>query len=86
MNDINQKRPLTEVAVHEAENCSSTSLLYDRIRIYRDRKVYNTFGLSLTEFLNYPPDICEHILLLCLEQQEQDNKAQQDVLEDLNSK
>jgi hypothetical protein len=82
--DPNKKRPLSSVAMHFSCDTSTTSRLYEMMRIFKDKKVYQNFGLSLTEFLEYPPDLCDHMLLLSMEQQEQDYKTQQNVLNNLN--
>lgn len=82
--DPDLKRPLASVALHFAEDVSSTSRLYELIRAFKDRKVYSVMGLSLTEFLDLPHDICEFILTECNKQQERDTASAQQVINDLN--
>lgn len=79
-----QKRPLSSVAMHFAEDTSSTSVLYQRIRIFKDRKVYALMGLNLTEFLELPRDLCDFILSECGKHQDREATATDEVLKDLN--
>lgn len=84
LTDPLQKRPLTSIAFHNVEDVSTYSSLYEMIRVFRDRKVYSIFGLSLKDFLDMPPDICDHILTLCSEQQKVDNKINTDIMAGFN--
>lgn len=68
-NSVDNSRPLALVAMHWAENASEGSVLYERIEQFRERNVYQTFGLSLTEFLDLPRDICIKILESCSKKQ-----------------
>ncbi len=49
-----------------------------------DRRVNSYFGISLNEFLAYPPDICDHILELCKDKQIEELKTQKDVLSSMD--
>jgi hypothetical protein len=55
------------------------------MRVYRDRKVYSIFGLSLTEFLELTPEICDHILTLCMDQQIAEVETQEKVMKEINT-
>lgn len=85
-NDLEKKRPFSLVQFNEAEDFSSTSRLYEMIRIYRDRKVNSIFGLSLAEFLDMPADICDHILTLCNEEQVNEANVTNQITKDLQIK
>lgn len=78
-----KKRPLSSVGMHFAEDFSSTSKLYEMIRIFKDRKVFSVMGLNLTEFLDLPHDVCEYILIECSKQQQQEAVVAQQVMGDL---
>jgi hypothetical protein len=82
--DPDEKRPLSSVAMHFAEDTSSTSMLYQRIRVFKDRKVYALMGLNLTEFLELPRDLCDFILSECSKHQDRESTATEEVLLDLN--
>jgi len=57
-----KKRPLSSVALHETEDNTLTSSLYEAITGYHQRGIKELFGLSLKEYLDLPSEIC--ILLM----------------------
>jgi hypothetical protein len=83
--DPNKIRPLSEVAMHFAEDACSTSRLYEMIRVFEDRKVYPYFGLNLKEFLELPHDICENILEICLSRQTKELAIQGNVIDKIEN-
>ncbi len=72
-------RPLALVAMHWSESSSDQSALYERIEQFKERQVYQTFGLNLTEFLDLPRDVCVHILDLCGKKQAAEGKITDDL-------
>ncbi len=58
---------LDYVKMNPAEETNANSLLYDAIRKFGKRNIAKTFGLSLTDFLELPRDIGEHIMTVALE-------------------
>lgn len=58
-------RPLAAVALHEAEENTTTSALYESIDIYIDNDVYTHTGMSLTEFFSLPREFFNKILMTC---------------------
>lgn len=55
-------KPLAIVALHDGENTGIGSTLYERIELFAERGVTKHFGLSLSEFLELPTDVCDRIL------------------------
>jgi hypothetical protein len=60
--DVEKKRPLSSVAFHPAEDFSNGSKLYEMIGLFMDLNIYTSTGLSLTEFLELPDDIVQHVI------------------------
>lgn len=52
------KRPLSSVALHECEENAVSSSLYESIDIFLNTGIRDAFGLSLTEYLALPTEIC----------------------------
>lgn len=78
------KRPMIEVAFHPSEDICARSQLYKTIKEFKDRKVYQYFGLSLLEFLDLPVDICDYILDVSGKQTTAENTKQGHLLNELN--
>ena len=57
-------RPLALVELHPKEDTSTYSPLYRRIAEFHHLKIYEGWGLSLTEFMNLPHEYVEYILKL----------------------
>jgi hypothetical protein len=53
------QRPLSSVAMHEAEDFTTHSLTNQAIQSYIDLDIKEYYGLNLVEFLNLPHDIIE---------------------------
>lgn len=54
-----RKRPLASVAMHEAEDINTGSLLEEVLRIYTQKNIKDIFNLSLLEYLDLPRDIIQ---------------------------
>ena len=78
-------RPLALVAMHWAEDNTTQSLLHERIEQFKDRNVYQIFGLSLTEFLDLPRDVCTKILEVCGKRQTQEDRIARDIQSQLKN-
>ena len=79
------KRPLSVIAMHETEEVSDVSLLYERINSYNDKKVKEYFGISLKELLDLPRDVVEHIFKQCDIRLLNDVRLQNNILDQINS-
>lgn len=79
-NIIHLNRPLAYVEYHKAEHISEVSRLYEITKVFMDRKVNHYFGISFNEFLQYPADICDHILDLCYNRQKSELDTQKTIL------
>lgn len=84
--DPTYKKPLSSVALHYAEDFSSTSKLAEVIKVFADNKVYQYYGLNLTEFLELPHEICTMILKDCDERQKKESTVANKMMTDLNKK
>lgn len=82
---VDNSRPLALVAMHWEEDASTGSQLYERIELFKERQIYQIFGLSLTEFLDLPRDICTKILESCGKKQNEEGKVVDDITRRLNT-
>lgn len=53
-----KQRPLASVAMHETEDNTITSSMYEAIDSFHQKGIKDLFGLNLIEYLNLPTDIC----------------------------
>lgn len=83
MTDPAMKRPLSSVAMHFAEDFTSTSKYREMARLFAQKNVHAVFGLSWEEFLDLTPDKCEDILLICTETARVTSKETTDTMEAL---
>lgn len=82
--DPARKRPLSSVAFHNAEVISgSDTLLENRIKSFADLKIYNTWGISLIDFLSLPVEYVGIILNIAKANSNTENRIQTEVLNDL---
>ena len=65
--------------MHWEEDNTSQSILHERIEQFRERNVYQIFGLSLIEFLDLPRDVVIKILDVCSKRQTQEDKIARDL-------
>ncbi len=84
MFDPELKRPLSSVALHDAENVCDPSRLYEVIKLYADRKVYTHYGLSLTDYLDLPHDIAVYIMTDCTTRLQKEYNTTSEVIDSLN--
>lgn len=77
---------LDYVKMHPAEDVCPNSLLYDAIRKFGKRDIAKTFGLSLTEFLELPRDICEQLFTVGLEIAKEKSNGLAGLVDELNDK
>lgn len=56
------ERPLALVAMHDKENVTIHSELYNTIRRFRRYKVYQNFGIGFDTFMSLPTEYCTFIL------------------------
>lgn len=77
--DIDDGDPLSLVAYREAEDNSRSSRLYERITEFAKKKVGKHLHISLTEFMNMPRDVCDHLIKVATDmetiEQEMQRKA-----------
>ena len=83
---VGASRPLALVAMHDAEDSTSGGLLYERIEQYQIKQVSKHFGISLTEFLNFPRDICLKILELSSKQVNAEGAMAENILNRIENK
>lgn len=83
--DADQKRPLSTVALHFAEDTMESSKIHELIRIYAKLKVHQYFGLSLIEFLTLPHEYVETILTECSEMFKKESEKTEKVMSQLNA-
>lgn len=76
-------RELAIMAMHPAEDAHTDSLLYERIEQFGQKQVTKYFGLSLTEFLEYPRDLVFKVLEECEKLRTKESTDTQKVLNQL---
>ena len=76
---VDNSRPLALVAMHWSESNTDQSTLHERIEQFKERQVYQNYGISLIDFLNLPRDYCIKILEICGKAQMREGKIAQDL-------
>lgn len=61
LNGVNNS-PLASVALHESEENTINSNLYEAIDRYHEKGIAELFKLSLIEYLNLPTEICVKLM------------------------
>lgn len=79
--NASKTKPLSSVALHECENIGADSNLYKVIEAYVSRGVKEVTGLTLTEYLELPTDICIKIMEIC----SADSAAKTKIFDNLNN-
>lgn len=74
-NHDKQPRPLSLVSMHPKENTVEAGSLFSLIRRYAMLNVKDTFGLSLTEWLNLPYDHADVVKHICSEEMKSKAKS-----------
>jgi hypothetical protein len=78
-----KKRPLASIAMHYAEDFTSTSTMQFVMKRYADAKVKDRYGLSLTEFLELPHEYTELIFEDCEEAMKVSITAQEKIMKSI---
>lgn len=69
-------QPLAMVAMHESENNTSDTTLYEQIELYLKLDVYKNTGLNLNDFLDLPREFIIHLYnLLKVKNQHENTEA-----------
>lgn len=55
-------RPFALVAMHDCEDVSLGSLLYEDVVSFADNRVYKFFNISIKDFLDMPPYVCKMLI------------------------
>ena len=82
--DPGLKRPLSSVAMHEAEDLSAGSRIKELIKVFAKLKVYQQYGLSFTELLELPLEYVDDILLECSKLYKDEEKRAETLSQSLN--
>lgn len=65
LGEATKKRPLSSVALHDAEDFCTDSATYEFLDMYEANNIFQLTGISLQEFSMLPHDITERILRRC---------------------
>lgn len=76
-------RPLASVALHEMEDNTKSSSLYESIEIYLDQDINKNFGLSLNEFLDLPRELINKLLEVSIKKIQKDTNTLENVKNNL---
>lgn len=80
-----EKRPLHSVAMHDAEETGINSAFFDAMKLYRDNRVYQHFGLSWNEVKKLTHEEFTYIMELSAEASKQEHEKVQSSLNTLQS-
>lgn len=58
-------RPLASVALHEAEENTQTSALYEQMRVFIENDIHTLTGYTMDQFFNLPREFFYEILREC---------------------
>ena len=78
------KRPLSLVAMFDAEDTTGAVNIASVAYLFASRKIYERFGLSFTEFLSSPAPYCRDLLEVAEKLQQTDSKVVDEVTSGLN--
>lgn len=59
---MSKSKPLSSIALHESEDNTLSSHLYEAIDTYQKNGIKEIFGISLIEYLDLPTEICIKLL------------------------
>lgn len=76
-------RPLALLGLHWGEDNSEGSVLYERIEQYEEREVWQRFGLSLSDFLELPSDVCRCVMEIAGKRLKEKAKVTSDIKQQL---
>ncbi len=77
-------KPLSSVALYDAEENGRTSILYSRIERYMRSNVFKYTGLNLVDFMNLTPEIVNHVYRIAEENTKRDADALADIQSTIN--
>lgn len=75
----NRRYPFALVTMHEQEENTTTSSLYEVMEQYVSSEIYQNFGLSLTDFLALPREMVIKILSLASKKSAEKNTILNDI-------
>lgn len=78
------KRPMSTVALYDAETNGHGTVLYGQIEAYIKSNIHKYTGLNLTQFLDLPREFVELITRLCMVQVEKENSVTGDIQKQLD--
>lgn len=58
--------------------------MYERLEQFEERKIFQRFGLSLTEFLDLPSDVCMTIMEIAGRKLKQEGSVMSSALDQIN--
>ena len=79
-----EKRPLHDIAMHDAEEHGINSYLVDSLRLFRDNNVYKYFGLSWADMKKLTHEEFVFIMDLSAEKTNEDQKKLANTLNSIN--
>lgn len=82
--DRPNNRPLALVAHHDKEDVLEGGPLYTHIRQFFNYRLHKLFGISLTEFLEYPPHVVEFLYSIARADVDHQDHTHRDVQKQLN--
>lgn len=82
---FNKQRPLCSVALHEAEDFTTHSLLEESLRVYIDYDIWEFFHLTLTEFLDLPRDTIQSLTQVVIKKKESKSKLMADIQKNIET-
>lgn len=78
-----EDRPLALIAFHGAEDTMTQSLLYERVRHFKEKQIGKYFNMSFDKFIELPTDLCLYMMDQATQWMKKDVKAAADVFNDL---
>lgn len=78
-------RPLHSVAMHDAEETGLNSAFFDAIKLYRDNRVYQFFGLSWNEMKKLTHEEFTYIMELSAESAKNEHNKTQESLKGMQN-
>lgn len=80
------KGPLASVAMHEAEDYTTGSLLEEAIKTYVSRGIKDLYGLDLEKFLDLPIDIIDVLVSIAGVNQSEKQDIMSDIQKEMKQK
>jgi len=73
------------IAMHDSEDASKGSVLYERIEMFAEFQVTKFFGLSLADYMELPTDVCSKILEISAKRQKVEGSVTNSMLSQLEA-